>query len=73
MKTINYNAIQNEIHKNYSDLKDGSLYIFDFVDSISEKYFIPIENEWDDMLDAADENPYLDVIYGMLRINGIEW
>jgi hypothetical protein len=69
MKTLDYNAIQKEIHDNYLDLKSGLKDVYNFISSISEKYFKPIDPIWGE---RTDENPYLDMLFGMLEINGIE-
>lgn len=52
MKKLDYNGIQKEIHRNYCELKDGTL-----------------DEMWGE---RTDENPYLDMLFGMLEINGIE-
>ncbi len=69
MKTLDYNAIQKEIHDNYLDLKSGILDVYEFIGVISKKYFKPVDPIWGD---RTDENPYVDMLFGMLEINGIE-
>ena len=69
MKNLDYNAIQKEIHDNYLDLKSGILDVYEFIGKISEKYFKPVDKLWGK---RTDENPYLDMLFGMLEINGIE-
>jgi len=69
MITINYNEIQKEIHDNYLDLKSGILDVYEFIGNISEKYFKPVDKDWKT---RTDENPYIDMLFGMLEINGIE-
>ena len=69
MKTLDYNAIQKEIHDNYLDLKSGILDVYEFIDNISKKYFKPVDKDWGT---RVDENPYVDMLFGMLEINGIE-
>jgi len=66
---INYNAIQKEIDDNYLDLLSGIYDVYDFVSYISEKYFKPVDPLYGE---RTDENPYLDMLFGMLEINGIE-
>lgn len=66
---INYNAIQKEIDKNYLDLVSGVYDVYDFIGYISEKYIKPVDPIWGE---RTDENPYLDMLFGMLEINGIE-
>ncbi len=67
---VNYNAIQKEINKNYLDLDSGTYEIFDFIGYISEKYFKPIDPFWGE---RVNENPYLDLIFAMLEINGLDF
>jgi len=69
MITIDYNKIQKEIHDNYLDLKSGILDVYEFIGYISKKYFKPVDKDWDV---RSDENPYVDMLFGMLEINGIE-
>ena len=69
MKTIDLNAIQKEIHDNWLDLKSGILDVYEFIGTISKKYFKPIDKEWET---RTDENPYIDMLFGLLEINGIE-
>ena len=66
---INYNAIQEEIDINYLDLVSGVYDVYDFIDYISVKYFKPVDKLWGERTDA---NPYLDMLFGMIEINGIE-
>ena len=66
---INYNAIQKEIDENYLDLVSGIYDVYDFIGYISEKYFKPVDPIWGE---RTDENPYLDMLFGMIEINGIE-
>lgn len=66
---IDYNAIQKEIDDNYLDLTSGVKDVYDFTGYISEKYFKPIDPIWGERM---DENPYLDTLFGMIEINGIE-
>lgn len=70
MKTLDYNAIQKEIHDNYLDLKSGILDVYEFIGNISEKYFKPVDEKWEI---RVEENPYVDMLFGMLEINGIEF
>ena len=69
MKKLDYNAIQKEIHDNYLDLTSGLWDVYNFMSYISEKYFKPVDPLWGERL---DENPYADMLFGMLEINGIE-
>ena len=69
METLDYNAIQKEIHDNYLDLKSGILDVYEFTSKISNKYFKPVDKEWET---RTDENPYVDMIFAMLEINGVE-
>ena len=69
MKTIDYNAIQKEIHDNYLGLKSGIIDAYDFISYISKKYFQPVDPVWGKRI---DEDPYSDMLFGMLEINGIE-
>jgi len=69
MKTLDYNAIQKEIHDNYLDLKSGILDVYTFTGNVSEKYFKPIDKLWGE---RVNEDPYTDLLFGMLEINGIE-
>ncbi len=66
---IDYNAIQKEIDENYLDLVSGIYDVYDFIGYISEKYFKPVDPIWGE---RTDENPYLDMLFGMIEINGIE-
>ena len=66
---INYNAIQKEIDENYLDLVSGIYDVYDFIGYISVKYFKPVDPIWGE---RTDENPYLDMLFGMIEINGIE-
>ena len=66
---INYNAIQKEIDENYLDLVSGIYDVYDFMGYISAKYFKPVDPIWGE---RTDENPYLDMLFGMIEINGIE-
>jgi hypothetical protein len=66
---IDYNAIQQEIDKNYLDLVSGVYDVYDFTGYISEKYFKPVDKLWGE---RTDVNPYLDMLFGMIEINGIE-
>jgi|AntAceMinimDraft_11_1070367.scaffolds.fasta_scaffold556263_1 hypothetical protein len=69
MKNIDYNAIQKEIHDNYLDLKSGVLDVYTFISNISKKYFKPVDNQFGK---RVNEDPYTDLLFGMLEINGIE-
>lgn len=69
METINYNAIQEEIDKNYNDITNEIYDVYDFISYISEKYFKPVDLIWGE---RTDENPYLDLLFAMLEINGIK-
>jgi hypothetical protein len=69
MKTIDYNAIQKEIHDNYLDLASGILDVYEFIAAISEKYFKPVDKLHGE---RTDVNPYCDLIFAMLEINEIE-
>jgi len=69
MKNIDYNAIQKEIHDNYLDLKSGVLDVYTFISNISKKHFKPIDKEWGE---RVNDDPYADLLFGMLEINGIE-
>jgi hypothetical protein len=69
MKKINYNAIQKEISKHFLDLKSGVYDVYDFISYISIKYFKPVDELWGE---RTDEDPYLDMLFGMLEINEIE-
>lgn len=66
---IDYNAIQKEIDDNYLDLITGVLDVYEFMHSISIKYFKPIDPLWGERI---DDNPYTDLLFAMLEINGIE-
>jgi hypothetical protein len=68
---INYNAIQKEIDKNYLDLVSGVYDIYDFCGDISVKYFKPVDPIWGERT-VIDANPYIDMLFGMIEINGIE-
>jgi hypothetical protein len=69
MKKLDYNAIQKEIHRNHSELKDGTLDVYEFISRVSKKYFKPVDEMWGE---RTDDNPYVDMLFGMLEINGIE-
>jgi hypothetical protein len=69
MKKIDYNKIQKEIHQNHSELISGEFDVYEFVSYISKKYFKPIDEMWGE---RTNENPYIDMLFGMLEINGIE-
>jgi hypothetical protein len=69
MTSINYQGIQQEIHDNYLDLKSGIIDVYDFVSDISEKYFSLIDPEYGN---RVDDDPYTDLLFAMLEINGIE-
>ena len=69
-KKINYNAIQKEIDRNYSDLKSGIYDVYDFMGYISVKYFKPVDKLWGE---RTGENPYADMLFAMLEINEIEF
>lgn len=69
METLDYNAIQKEIHDNYLDLKSGILDVYEFVGNISEKYFKPVDKHYGERLSS---DPYTDMLFSMLEINGIE-
>ena len=69
MKTLDYNAIQKEIHDNYLDLKSGIIDVYEFCGHISKKYFKPVDKQWGE---RVNEDPYTDMLFGMLEINGIE-
>lgn len=66
---INYNAIQKEIDDNYLDLVSGVYDIYKFIDYISKKYFKPVDKLWGERI---DEDPYHDMLIGMIEINGIK-
>lgn len=66
---INYNAIQKEIDNNYLDITSGIYDVYSFTGYISKKYFKPIDPIWGE---RTGFNPYLDMLFGMLEINGIE-
>jgi hypothetical protein len=69
MKTLDYNAIQKDIHNNLNELNEGDLDVYDFIGTLSKKYIKPVDPKW---LDREDDNPFLDVLFGMLEINGVE-
>ena len=66
---IDYNTIQKEIHDNYLDLVSGVWDVYEFIHYISIKYFKPVDKDWGERI---EENPYLDMLFGMLEINEIE-
>lgn len=69
MKTLNYNAIQKEIHDNYLDLKSGIYDVYEFCGYISKKYYKPVDPEWGERIEL---DPYADLTFALLEINGIE-
>ena len=68
MKTLDYNAIQKEIHDNYLDLKSGVWDVYDFMSGITEKYVHPFYPEYTD----KDAEHVTDLLFAMFEINGIE-
>ena len=70
MIKINLNAIQKEIHDNYLDLRSGVKDVYEFIGEISEKYFKPVDKKWNE---RYDNNPYVDMLFGLLEINEIEF
>lgn len=70
MKTsIDYNSIQKDIEENIENLTNGILDVYDYCGELTQKYIEPIFPE---SMDCEEENPYLDLIFAMLEINGIE-
>ncbi|WP_439132395.1 hypothetical protein [Polaribacter sp.] len=70
MKTsIDYNAIQEEIDNNFLDLKSGVKDCYEFIHEMTLKYIKPIKPE---CMECLDENPFADMLFAMLEINGIE-
>lgn len=69
MKTIDLNAIQKEIHDNYLVLKSGIYDVYKFCGDISAKYFSDVDPDWGERM---NKDPYSDMLFGMLEINGIE-
>jgi len=69
MKELDFNAIWKEIKENEICLLDGTIEVYEFTSIISEKYFKPVDKYWSE---RTGENPYLDVLFGMLEIKGIE-
>lgn len=68
MKKIDYNAIQKKIDNNYLDLKSGILDVYDFTGDISKEFIKPVDPQWGNRI---EEDPYTDLIFAMLEINGI--
>lgn len=66
---IDYNAIQKEIDDNYLDLVSGIKDVYDFIGYVSEKYFKKVDPIWGE---RTEENPYTDILFAMIEINGIE-
>ena len=69
MKKIDYNGIQSEIRQNYTDLKNGDYNVYEFCGYISKKYYQNIDPEWGTIKGL---DPYADLTFAMLEINGIE-
>ena len=68
-KPPDFEAIQVEIKYNYLDLVKGIMDVYEFIAYISLKYFKPVDPEYDQ---REDNNPYADLIFAMLEVNGIE-
>lgn len=71
MKNLPLEEIQRDIHNYLSLLKDGSIDAYDFIYDLSQIYFANIDDDfysrdWDEC------NPYLDLLFSLLEINGVE-
>ena len=69
MKTINYNGIQEEISNNILYLQSGDLDCYDFIHSLATDF---INSVFPEAMDIEGENPYTDLLFAMLEINGID-
>lgn len=70
-KMINFNALQKEIEQNKKSLITKELDYYIFISNASLKYFKPIDKLFDERT-ANEPNPYLDLLFAMLEINGID-
>jgi hypothetical protein len=63
--------VENGIIKSgVRDLDSDGIYdLYEFCGHISRKYFKPVDKLWGE---RTDKDPYTDMIFAMLEINGIE-
>lgn len=69
MKTINYNAINDEILANIIDLQSGVIDCYNFIHDLSVKHIEPVYPE---CMDIEGRNPCTDLLFAMFEINNIE-
>jgi len=70
METIDFNAINNDILTNLVDLQDGDIDVYDFSSELYEKHMLKFDDNPN--RNSGEDNPYLDIIFGMLELNNVE-
>lgn len=68
-KKPNFSAIQKDIDDNFLDLTSSVKDVYEFISEISEKYCKPVDPKWGN---RVEEDPYTDLLFAMLEVNGIE-
>ncbi len=68
-KKPNFSAIQKDIDNNFLDLTSGVRDVYEFISEISKKHCKPVDPEWGN---RVYEDPYTDLLFAMLEVNGIE-
>jgi len=68
-KKPNFSAIQKDIDNNFLDLTSGLKDVYEFISEISKKHCKPVDPKWGN---RVKEDPYTDLLFAMLEVNGIE-
>lgn len=68
-KMVNYAGIQKEIEIHLEHTLAGSIDPYALSEHLESKFIAPLQNKVEI---TENENPYLDLIFAMMEINGIE-